>query len=57
MLLRNFKIALRLVLNSAYFPLFFLVESTAIENAIFSWKTALSKVNVKRNKIGSTKWS
>ena len=33
----------------------FLVESTMMENTTFHYKTALSKTNVKRNKIGSTK--
>ena len=35
----------------------FLVESTKIESTTFPYKTALSKVNVKTNRIGSTKWS
>ena len=35
----------------------FLVESTKIENVSFSYKTAISKANVKANRILSTKWS
>ena len=35
----------------------FLVESTKIENATFSYKTALSQGNVKVNRLGSTKWT
>ena len=35
----------------------FLVESTKIENVSFSYKTAISKPNVKANRILSTKWS
>ena len=35
----------------------FLVESTKIKNASFPYKTALSKANVKINRLGSTKWS
>ena len=34
----------------------FLVESSKIENTTFLYKTALSKVNVKTNSMGSTKW-
>ena len=34
----------------------FLVESTKIDNTIFSYKTALSEANVKTNTMGSTKW-
>ena len=33
----------------------FLVESTTIESALFSYKTALSKANVKANRMGSEK--
>ena len=33
----------------------FLVESTKIENVTFSYKTALSKDNVKANRVRSTK--
>ena len=33
----------------------FLFESTMMENAVYSCKTALSKANVKTNKIWSTK--
>ena len=33
----------------------FSVESTAIESAIFLYKTALSKANVKTNRMGTTK--
>ena len=35
----------------------FLVESTKIENATFPYKTALSKANVKTNKMRHTKWT
>ena len=35
----------------------FLVESTAIENATFPYKTTLSEANLKTNRMGSTKWS
>ena len=34
----------------------FLVESTKIENASFSYKTAISEANVKTNKMVTTKW-
>ena len=33
----------------------FLVESTKIENASFPYKTAISKANVKTNRMVSTK--
>ena len=32
-------------------------ESTKIENALFSYKTAISEANVKTNRIVSTKWT
>ena len=35
----------------------FLVESTKIESASFPYKTAMSEVNVKKNRIKSTKWT
>ena len=35
----------------------FLVESTTVGKAIFPYKTAVSRVNVKSNKMGSTKWT
>ena len=35
----------------------FLVESTKIENAAFSYKTALPEPIVKTNSTGSTKWT
>ena len=35
----------------------FLVESTKIENATFSLKTALTEANVKTNRIRRTKWT
>ena len=35
----------------------FLVERTEIENALFLYKTAISEVNVKSNRIVSTKWT
>ena len=35
----------------------FLVESDRIENATFSYKTALTEANVKTNRMGSTKWT
>ena len=35
----------------------FLVESTRIENATFSYKIALSEVNVKTNSMGITRWT
>ena len=35
----------------------FLVESSKIENASFPYKTAISKANVKRNRMKSTKWT
>ena len=35
----------------------FLAESTTIENALFPYKTALSKTNVKTNRMGSKKWT
>ena len=35
----------------------FLFQSTTIENALFSCKTALSKTNVKTNRRGSAKWA
>ena len=33
----------------------FLVESTKTENALFTYKTAISKANVKTNRMVSTK--
>ena len=33
----------------------FLVGSGKIENKLFSYKTAISEANVKRNRMGSTK--
>ena len=35
----------------------FLVESTKIENAPFSYKTVESEANVKTNRMVSTKWT
>ena len=35
----------------------FLVQSTKIESALFSYKTALSEANFKRNRMMSTKWN
>ena len=35
----------------------FLVESTRIENAFFSYKTVLSEANIKTNRIVSAKWT
>ena len=35
----------------------FLVESTKIGNAFFPYKTAISKANVKTNRMVSTKWT
>ena len=35
----------------------FLVESTKIENAAFSYKTAMPEPIVKTNSMGSTKWT
>ena len=35
----------------------FLVKSTKIEGATFSYKTAVSEANVKTNRIESTKWT
>ena len=35
----------------------FLVESTKIENALFSYKSAISEANVKTNRMVSTKWT
>ena len=35
----------------------FLVEITIFENALFSYKVALSKANFKTNIIRSTKWT
>ena len=35
----------------------FLVESTNSENALFSYKTAISEANVKTNRMVSTKWT
>ena len=34
-----------------------MVESTKIENATFSYKTALSKASVETNRMGCTKWT
>ena len=34
----------------------FIIESITIENAKFSYKTALPKANVETNIMGSTKW-
>ena len=36
---------------------FFLFESIKIETATFLHKSALSEVNVKTNRMGSTKWA
>ena len=35
----------------------FLVELTTIENAMFQYKTAVLKANVKINRMGSRKWT
>ena len=35
----------------------FLVETTKIENTLFPLETALSEVNVKTNRMESTKWT
>ena len=35
----------------------FLVETTKIENTSFSFKTALSKPNVKTNRMATTEWT
>ena len=35
----------------------FLVESTKIENVSFTYKTAISEVNVKTNKMVGIKWT
>ena len=35
----------------------FLVENTKIKNASFLYKTAMSKVSVKTNRMGSVKWT
>ena len=35
----------------------FIVENTKIENATFSYTTALSEANVKTNRTGSTEWA
>ena len=35
----------------------FSVESTQIENVSFPYKTAISEVNVKANRMVSTKWT
>ena len=35
----------------------FLVEVTKFENATFPYKTALSKANIKTNRVGITKWN
>ena len=35
----------------------FWIESTEIENAIFTYKTALSEANVKTIRMVSTKWT
>ena len=35
----------------------FLIEATKIEIAPFSFKTALSEVNVKKNSMATTKWT
>ena len=35
----------------------FLVEGTKIENALFPYKTVMSEVNVKTNRMVSTKWT
>ena len=36
---------------------YFLVESTKIENALFPYKTAISKANVTTNRMVSAKWT
>ena len=35
----------------------FLVKSTKIDNATFTYETALSDTNVKTNRIGNPKWT
>ena len=35
----------------------FLVEITKIENATYRYDTALSEAKVKKNRMGSTKWT
>ena len=35
----------------------FVVESTTIESVTYPYKTALSKANVKTNRMGSAKWT
>ena len=35
----------------------FLVESTKIENALFSYKTAISEANLNTNRMVSAKWT
>ena len=35
----------------------FLVESNRIENALFPYKSVMSKANVKTNRMVSTKWT
>ena len=35
----------------------FLFESTKTENVPFPYKNALSRANVKTNRVGSTKWT
>ena len=35
----------------------FLTETNKIENASFSYKTALSEANVKTNRMATTKWT
>ena len=35
----------------------YLVESTKIKNTVFPNKDSLSEVNVKTNRMGSTKWT
>ena len=46
-----------LPLNYIFWKYRFSIESTKIENALFPYKTAISKANVKTNRMVSTKWT
>ena len=55
----NFNFETNFLKNTNLFQktgVLFLIESTKIENAKFSYKTALSEATVKTNRMKSTKW-
>ena len=51
------RIISTLTLKQIFWKYRFLVESTKVENALFPYKTAISKANIKANRMVSTKWT